>query len=176
MERVKVLSRRATPQTKPPVGPQSFPECKSLAEARTKWKAWVQSQESKQVNTASVRSRESVYRTASAAKSQTSILSSTRAIPNFKEDTVDVIHMIDNQEYDSVLPEFGLTAQDLLVFNICGLDSHSVSSLRSLFISLDKDGGGELGPDEVFEALRASGQKVWLKLLYYLIFLDPIKM
>ena len=87
-----------------------------------------------------------------------------------------MIHMIDNQEYDFVLPEFGLTAQDLLVFNICGLDSHSVSSLRSLFISLDKDGGGELGPDEVFEALRASGQKVWLKLLYYLIFLDPIKM
>jgi hypothetical protein len=68
--------------------------------------------------------------------------------------------MIDNQVYDSILPEYGLTAQQLVMFHMCGLEPPTVSSLRSLFTSLDKDGGGELGPDEVYQALTSAGQKV----------------
>ena len=159
MDRSKVFSRRAaTPQTIASSGPQSFPECKSLAEARDKWKEFMQSKDLKE-NNASLRARDSIPR--SLPQTTSKIPTATiRTKPIFDENTIDVLHMIDNQDYSTLLPEFGLTAQDLLLFQFCGLDPQSVSRLRSLFISLDKDGGGELGPDEVYQAMQSSGQKV----------------
>ena len=164
MER-KVFSRRGgVQQESSQSGPQSFPECKSLADARARRTEWLQLQESMQVNIASsMRPRESTSRHTlrsqpAAARVPTVILGTKQTL---KERPLDVIHMVENQEYDTILAEFGISAQDLFLFHICGLEPQSVASLRSLFISLDRDGGGELGPDEVFQALKSTGQKVF---------------
>ncbi len=159
MDRSKVFSRRAaTPQTTASAVPQSFPECKTLAEARVKWKEFMQFKDLQQ-SSVSLRARDSIPRSISNTTSKMPT-ATIKTKPTFQENSIDVLHMLDNQDYSSIIPEFGLTAQDLLLFQFCGLDPQSVSSLRSLFISLDKDGGGELGPDEVCQAMQSSGQKV----------------
>eukprot|EP00961_Rhodomonas_salina_P258369 3492151-Rhodomonas_salina.1 len=62
--------------------------------------------------------------------------------------------------YSEIIEEYGLTAEGILQFEVLGLPKEQIRKLRSLFLSLDKDGGGELSAVELYDALRAFGQNI----------------
>jgi len=70
------------------------------------------------------------------------------------------IQLITEGSYTEINELYGLTGERVMRFELVGVGRERVAQLRSLFISLDEDGGGELGPLELYEALVKFGQNV----------------
>ena len=62
--------------------------------------------------------------------------------------------------YTEINELYGLTGERVMRYELVGVGKDKVAQLRSLFISLDDDGSGELGPLELYEALVKFGQTV----------------
>ncbi len=56
------------------------------------------------------------------------------------EEMIADLRMIEGA-YDRIIPELGLTAENAMIFESLGVEQQTISTLRSLFTSLDKDGG-----------------------------------
>lgn len=62
--------------------------------------------------------------------------------------------------YTEINELYGLTGERVMRYELVGVGRDTVAQLRSLFISLDDDGSGELGALELYEALVKFGQAV----------------
>ena len=70
------------------------------------------------------------------------------------------IQLMTEGSYAELNERYGLTGERVMRYELVGVGRDQVAQLRSLFLSLDEDGGGELGPLELYDALIKFGQKV----------------
>ena len=68
--------------------------------------------------------------------------------------------LVTEGSYTDRIELYGLTGERVMRYELVGVGREKVAQLRSLFISLDEDGGDELGPVELYEALIKFGQNV----------------
>ena len=70
------------------------------------------------------------------------------------------MRLITEGSYTDIIEQYGLPGERVMRYELVGVGREKIAQLRSLFISLDEDGGGELGPLELYEALIKFGQNV----------------